>query len=38
VPPGSYTLRVWHERLGEISRPVTVADGGAPVTIELRSR
>jgi plastocyanin len=38
VPPGSYTLRVWHERLGEVSRPVTVADGGAPVTIELRSR
>jgi plastocyanin len=38
VPPGSYTLRVWHERLGEIARPVTVTDGGAPVTIELRSR
>jgi plastocyanin len=38
VPPGQYTLRVWHERLGELSRPVTVADGGAPVTIELRPR
>jgi plastocyanin len=38
VPPGQYTLRVWHERLGEVSRPVTVAEGGPPLTIELRSR
>jgi plastocyanin len=38
VPPGSYTLRVWHERLGELSRPVTVAEGGPPLTIELRAR
>jgi plastocyanin len=39
VPPGQYTLRVWHERLGELSRPVTVAgEGGTPVTIELRAR
>ena len=39
VPPGQYTLRSWHERLGESSRPVTVpADGDAPVTIELRAR
>ena len=38
VPPGSYTLRVWHERLGEASRAVTVADGAPPLTIELKSR
>jgi carboxypeptidase family protein len=39
VPPGQYTVRVWHERLGETSRPVTVpATGPAPVTIELRGR
>lgn len=39
VPPGQYTLRSWHERLGEASRPVTLAaEGAAPVTIELRAR
>ena len=39
VPPGQYVLRTWHERLGESSRPVTVAaDGPAAVTIELRAR
>ncbi len=39
LPAGQYTLRSWHERLGESSRPVTVpADGDAPVTIELRAR
>jgi plastocyanin len=38
VPAGQYTLRVWHERLGELSRPVTVTEGGAPLTIELRAR
>ena len=38
VPPGSYRLRVWHERLGESARAVTVADGGPPLTIELRAR
>jgi plastocyanin len=38
VPPGSYTLRVWHERLGELSRPVTVAEGSPSLTIELRAR
>src|ERR1700680_2398054 len=27
VPPGSYTLRVWQEKLGEITRKVTVAAG-----------
>jgi plastocyanin len=39
VPPGPYTVRSWHERLGESTRAVTVAaDGAAAVTIELRAR
>lgn len=39
VPPGRYTLRSWHERLGESSWPVTLeAERAAPVTIELRAR
>ncbi|MFQ5877679.1 MAG: carboxypeptidase regulatory-like domain-containing protein [Acidobacteriota bacterium] len=28
VPPGTYTLRVWHETLGTRERPVTVSPGG----------
>lgn len=27
VPPGSYTLAAWHERLGRMERPVTVRTG-----------
>lgn len=27
VPPGAYTLRLWHEGLGEIERPVEVTAG-----------
>jgi plastocyanin len=38
LPAGPYTLRVWHERLGEATQKVTVGDGATPVTIELRSR
>jgi hypothetical protein len=39
VPPGSYTLQIWHERLGRSSKPVTVtADAATPVTIELPLR
>ncbi len=30
VPAGTYTLKAWHERLGELEQEVTVADG-APV-------
>jgi plastocyanin len=39
LPPGQYTLRLWHERLGEASRAVKV-DGAAAttVTIELPPR
>jgi len=29
VPPGKYTLRVWHEELGTREQPVTVDGGGA---------
>ncbi|HEX2780696.1 MAG TPA: carboxypeptidase regulatory-like domain-containing protein [Gemmatimonadaceae bacterium] len=37
VPPGQYTLHVWHERLGGITRPVTVEGSGtAKVELELR--
>lgn len=32
VPPGTWTLKLWHERLGEKSARVTVA-GGAATTI-----
>lgn len=39
VPPGSYTLHTWHERLGRASRALTVTgDGATPVTIELRAQ
>ncbi len=27
VPPGSYQVRVWHERLGEQTKPVVVQEG-----------
>ena len=38
VPPGSYTLMVWQERLGTASRPVVVAGNGtATVDVELRA-
>jgi plastocyanin len=33
VPPGTYQLRVWHEVLGTIVRPVTVPDGGTAVVV-----
>jgi plastocyanin len=31
VPPGSYTMRFWHEELGTEERPVTVTAGGIAV-------
>jgi plastocyanin len=39
VPAGSYTLKVWHERGGQLSRPVTVpvADGTA-LALQLDAR
>jgi hypothetical protein len=30
VPPGKYTLKIWHETLGAVTRDVTVDD--KPVT------
>jgi plastocyanin len=38
VPPGKYTLNAWHETLGVVTRDVTVAEGDATVTIEMRRR
>jgi hypothetical protein len=39
VPPGQYTLQVWHERLGRRTSTVSVAaEGPTPVSIELRAR
>jgi hypothetical protein len=38
IPPGKYTLRVWHERLGTASREVTISAGKAVTAdIELRA-
>lgn len=35
VPPGTYTMQVWHERLGTLSREVTVsADADVSVNVE----
>lgn len=37
VPPGDYTLHVWHERLGTITRPVKIEGGrAAKVQLDLR--
>ena len=33
VPPGSYTIRAWHERYGPVTQKVTVR-AGAPTTID----
>ena len=33
LPPGTYTIELWHERLGTQSRPVTV-DGKTPATMK----
>jgi len=39
VPPGQYTLQVWHERLGRRTSTVSVVgEGPTPVSIELRAR
>ncbi len=36
VPPGKYTLVVWHERLGEKTQSVSVGAKGAVAQIELK--
>ena len=28
VPPGNYKVKIWHEKLGEVTKDVTVAAGG----------
>jgi plastocyanin len=39
LPPGKYTLRLWHERLGEKEQPVEITAGGAAtVDIQLTPR
>jgi len=38
VPPGKYTLNVWHEMLGVVTKDVSVADADASVMIEMRRR
>ena len=34
VPPGTYTLRAWHELLGSVDRPVTV-EGNKTATVDV---
>jgi hypothetical protein len=38
VPPGNYTLQVWHESLGTLKKDVAVTDGVSPVTVEMRGK
>lgn len=38
VPPGRYRLVAWHERLGRVEQPVTVAPGqAAAITVRMRT-
>lgn len=36
VPPGTYEVEVWQEWLGKHRQPVTVKEGGEPVTVTLK--
>jgi hypothetical protein len=38
VPAGSYTLRVWHETFGTVTKEVSVGDGVTTVTVEMRGK
>ena len=38
VPRGKYTLNVWHETLGTVTKDVTVGDGDATTVIEIGRR
>lgn len=38
VPPGRYTLQIWQETLGTVTRDVTVGDGVTAVTVEMREK
>jgi hypothetical protein len=35
VPAGSYTLRIWHETLGAVTKEVSVGSGVTPITVEM---
>jgi plastocyanin len=35
VPPGNHTLRLWHESLGTLTRPVTVGADATTVNVEM---
>ena len=35
VPPGPYTLQIWHESLGVMKKDVTVSDGVTTVTVKM---
>jgi hypothetical protein len=38
VPPGTYTLRAWHDRFGVTEQKVTVGAGEASVTVTLAAK
>jgi plastocyanin len=38
LPPGEYTLKTWHESLGETTRTVTVADAPTSITLDLKPK
>jgi len=38
VPPGNHTLRLWHETLGTLTRPITVTAGSTTVNVEMGKR
>src|SRR5262245_1018037 len=38
LPSGEYTLKTWHENLGETTRAITIGDAPAAVTIELKPK
>ena len=38
VPPGQYTLNVWHETLGTVTKDVTVGDADATTVVEIGRR
>lgn len=35
VPPGKYTLNVWHETLGTVTKDVTLGEGGVTTVVEI---
>ena len=35
VPPGRYTIQLWQEALGTVTKDVSVADGVTTVTVEM---